>query len=66
MVRSPYRALYGDDALPLMYWAQEPSRINIVAISPIVGVELGCLGIPRQMRRYDVRHGGFTSEWQTL
>lgn len=43
----PDKVVYGDDVLPLMYWAQEPLRIGIVVTSPLVCEESCHLGLPR-------------------
>ena len=41
------RALYGDDALPLIYSAQEPPRISTTVTSPLACEELCYLGLPK-------------------
>jgi len=41
------RALYGDNALPLMYWVHEPLRINTTMTSPLACEELCRSGLPR-------------------
>lgn len=42
----PGTALYGDDALPLMYKAQEPPRIGTIVTSPLACEDLCHSGLP--------------------
>lgn len=38
--------LYGDDVLPLIFRTQGSQKMGTTEIYPLVGVELGCLGVP--------------------
>lgn len=40
------RVLYGDDALPMMHWAQEPPRIDTIVTSPLACEDLFHSGLP--------------------
>lgn len=60
--KPPNRELYGHDFLLLMYWLGDPLRIHVTPIFPLACVELGRLSLLGQMKRYDTRHGGFTSK----
>jgi len=61
MCRPPDRILYGDDVLPLRFRTQGSQRISTTEISPLAGVELGCLGLLGWTRGHDACHGGVTS-----
>ena len=59
--KPPYRALYGDDILPLMCWAWEALMIGTITIFPLACMELGRSGLLGQVRRYVTQHGRSTS-----
>ena len=54
--------LYGDVVLPLRFRTQGSQMIDIVEISPLAGMELGCSGLPGWTRGHDVCHGGVAIE----
>jgi len=54
----PNQIFHGDDVLPLRFRTQGSHRITTVEVSPLVGVELACLGLPGWTRGHDTCHGG--------
>lgn len=56
------RALHGEDALPLMYWAWEPRMIGATTIFPLECMELDLSGPLGQVWRYATHHDRSTSK----
>jgi len=59
--RSPNRALHGDGALLLVYWAHKPLRIGTVVSIMLAYGEINRTGLLGQMRRYGSHRGGLTN-----